>query len=60
MRKTADLLRDELPTGIAQLSRGLVEFRYEPRGPATVVIFYGGHLRAGLSLGEEVFTVDLE
>ncbi|MCX4452340.1 alpha/beta hydrolase [Streptomyces sp. NBC_01728] len=37
------------------MSRGPVEFRYEQRGPATVVVFYGGHMRAGLALGEEVF-----
>lgn len=55
MKTTAHLPHDELPTEIAQLTHGPVEFRYEPRGPATIVVFYGGHLRAGLSLGEEVF-----
>ncbi|WP_406129563.1 alpha/beta fold hydrolase [Streptomyces sp. NBC_00989] len=55
MRAPLGLPFGELPTRVAQLSRGAVEFRYEPRGPATVVVFYGGHMRAGLALGEEVF-----
>ncbi|MEV6542507.1 alpha/beta hydrolase [Streptomyces sp. NPDC051665] len=49
------LTLDELSTQVAQLRRGPVEFRYEPRGAATVVVFHGGHMRAGLTLGEEVF-----
>ncbi|MFI6620623.1 alpha/beta fold hydrolase [Streptomyces sp. NPDC050528] len=46
---------DEHPTEVAELAAGRVEYRLDRRGPATVVVFYGGHLRAGLSLGEEVF-----
>ncbi|MFI5888042.1 alpha/beta fold hydrolase [Streptomyces sp. NPDC051554] len=47
---------DEHPTELAELAAGSVEYRFDRRGPVTVVIFYGGHMRAGLSLGEEVFT----
>lgn len=46
---------DEHPTELAELAAGRVEYRFERRGPNTVVVFYGGHMRAGLSLGEEVF-----
>ncbi|MEV5534134.1 alpha/beta fold hydrolase [Streptomyces prunicolor] len=47
---------DEHPTEVAELAAGRVEYRFDRRGPATVMVLYGGHLRAGLSLGEEVFT----
>ena len=47
---------DEHPTEVAELAAGRVEYRFDRRGPATVMVFYGGHMRAGLSLGEEVFT----
>jgi pimeloyl-ACP methyl ester carboxylesterase len=43
------------PTTIARLAAGLVEYRLERRGDATVVVLHGGHQRAGLALGEEVF-----
>ncbi|MEU0436007.1 alpha/beta hydrolase [Streptomyces sp. NPDC006290] len=46
---------DEQPTVLADLAAGRVEYRFDRRNPATVVVFYGGHMRAGLSLGEEVF-----
>ncbi|GHE57176.1 putative hydrolase YcgS [Streptomyces capitiformicae] len=46
---------DEHPTQIAELADGPVEYRFDRRGPDTVVVFHGGHMRAGLSLGEEVF-----
>ncbi|WP_026179471.1 alpha/beta fold hydrolase [Streptomyces hokutonensis] len=46
---------DEHPTVLAELAAGRVEYRFDRRGPDTVVVFYGGHMRAGLSLGEEVF-----
>jgi pimeloyl-ACP methyl ester carboxylesterase len=42
-------------TALAALPEGLVEYRLEPRGEATVLVFHGGHMRAGLALGEEVF-----
>jgi pimeloyl-ACP methyl ester carboxylesterase len=45
----------ERPTQVADLSRGPVEYRLERRGPRTVLIMHGGHMRASLPLGEEVF-----
>ncbi len=32
-----------------------MEYRLDRRGPRTVVILHGGHIRTGLSWGEEVF-----
>ena len=43
------------PTAIACLPAGQVEYRLDRRGDAVVVVFHGGHMRAGLALGEEVF-----
>jgi pimeloyl-ACP methyl ester carboxylesterase len=43
------------PTAIAHLPSGQVEYRLERRGDPVVVVFHGGHMRAGLALGEEVF-----
>ncbi|MQB01815.1 MAG: alpha/beta hydrolase, partial [Actinobacteria bacterium] len=37
------------------MAAGAVEYRLEQRGEATALIFHGGHMRAGLALGEEVF-----
>jgi pimeloyl-ACP methyl ester carboxylesterase len=45
----------ERPTIVAQLSGGPVEYRFEQRGDAAVLVFHGGHMRAGLPLGERVF-----
>ncbi|MFI9561569.1 hypothetical protein [Nonomuraea endophytica] len=45
----------ERPTAVARLTAGPVEYRLERRGEAAVVILHGGHMRAGLALGEEVF-----
>ena len=47
-----DLVR---PTAVASLSAGQVEYRLDRRDEAVVVVFHGGHVRAGLALGEEVF-----
>lgn len=44
---------EERPTHIAMLPAGPVEYRLEQRGDATVVVFHGGHMRAGLALGED-------
>jgi pimeloyl-ACP methyl ester carboxylesterase len=46
---------DERPTEVAELSHGAVEYRLERRGPRTVLMMHGGHMRASLPLGEEVF-----
>jgi pimeloyl-ACP methyl ester carboxylesterase len=45
----------ERPTTVAHPPVGQVEYRLERRGPAVVLIFHGGHTRAGLALGEDVF-----
>jgi pimeloyl-ACP methyl ester carboxylesterase len=37
------------------LSRGPVEYRLETRGPRVVLMLHGGHMRASLPLGEDVF-----
>lgn len=47
---------DDPATGVVELAQGKVEYRLRRRGRATVIVFYGGHMRAGLALGEEVFT----
>lgn len=43
------------PTAMAHLGAGPVEYRLERRGEAAVLVFHGGHMRAGIALGEEVF-----
>ncbi|MFC5750167.1 alpha/beta fold hydrolase [Actinomadura rugatobispora] len=45
----------ERPTRLVDLSAGPVEYRLEERGPRTVLMLHGGHMRAGIALGEEVF-----
>jgi pimeloyl-ACP methyl ester carboxylesterase len=41
---------------MAYLAPGQVEYRLDRRGAeAIVVVFHGGHVRAGLALGEEVY-----
>ena len=40
---------------VTRLDAGPVEYRLEQRGDLSVVIFHGGHVRAGLALGEEVY-----
>ncbi|MGQ4480127.1 helix-turn-helix domain-containing protein [Streptomyces sp. SAS_276] len=47
---------DEHPTELAELAAGRVEYPFDRRGSVTVVVFYCGHIRAELSLGEDVFT----
>ncbi|MBB5430154.1 alpha/beta fold hydrolase [Nocardiopsis composta] len=43
----------ELPTSTLDLSSGTVEYRLRRGGPDAVVVLHGGHLRAGIALGEE-------
>nr|WP_055501210.1 alpha/beta hydrolase [Nonomuraea pusilla] len=45
----------ERATALARLPAGTVEYRLEGEGSRTVLVFHGGHMRAGLALGEEVF-----
>jgi pimeloyl-ACP methyl ester carboxylesterase len=47
--------QEELATHIGALRHGPVEYRFQRRGPDAVVVCHGGHMRAGLALGEEVF-----
>lgn len=37
------------------LPSGRVEYRYQERGPRTALICHGGHLRASVAVGEDVF-----
>ncbi|GLZ78200.1 putative hydrolase YcgS [Actinorhabdospora filicis] len=46
----------DLPTTVTDLAAGPIEYRFDRHGDETVVIFYGGHMRAGLALGEADFT----
>ncbi|GAA4240327.1 alpha/beta hydrolase [Actinomadura meridiana] len=46
------------PTTVTELSCGPVEYRLERHGPRTVLILHGGHVRASLPLGEEVFVAN--
>ncbi|MFD0902176.1 alpha/beta fold hydrolase [Actinomadura sediminis] len=43
------------PTRLIDLDAGRVEYRLDERGPATVLMLHGGHMRAGIALGERVF-----
>jgi len=43
------------PTRLMGLPAGPVEYRLDERGPDTVLMLHGGHMRAGLPMGEEVF-----
>ncbi|MDF5757509.1 alpha/beta hydrolase [Spongiactinospora sp. TRM90649] len=45
----------ERPTTVVRLPAGPVEYRLEGDGSRTVLVFHGGHMRAGLALGEEVY-----
>jgi pimeloyl-ACP methyl ester carboxylesterase len=46
---------DVVQLQVAHLETGQVEYRLEPGGPATVLMLHGGHLSAGVPLGEDVF-----
>ncbi|WP_440900275.1 alpha/beta fold hydrolase [Actinosynnema sp.] len=46
-------IRVDLPTALARLPGGVVEHRFDRRGDEVVVVLHGGHLRAGLALGED-------
>ncbi|WP_327000394.1 alpha/beta hydrolase [Dactylosporangium sp. NBC_01737] len=43
------------PTAIAHLPTGQMEYRLDRRGDTVVLICHGGHVRAGLAVGEESF-----
>jgi pimeloyl-ACP methyl ester carboxylesterase len=46
----------ERPTTQAVLGSAAIEYRLDPGDGPVVLIFHGGHMRAGLALGEEAFT----
>ncbi|MER7281164.1 alpha/beta hydrolase [Dactylosporangium sp. NPDC000244] len=43
------------PTQVAATAAGPVEYRLERRGEDVLLVMHGGHMRAGLALGEEAF-----
>ncbi|MFI0357441.1 alpha/beta fold hydrolase [Actinomadura sp. 9N407] len=47
--------KTERPTQVMELAAGPVEYRLDERGSRTVLMLHGGHMRAGMPLGEEVF-----
>lgn len=48
-------LAADAPTRLADVNGTQVEYRLTPGTRGTVVVFHGGHLRAGLPLGESAF-----
>ncbi|MFI5937919.1 hypothetical protein [Actinoplanes sp. NPDC051494] len=40
------------PTTTAAFATGVIEYRYERCGSRTLLILHGGHIRAGVALGE--------
>jgi len=53
-RTVVNMLR---PTEIVELRSGAVEYRYERRGPVTILICHGGHLRAAVPVGESALAL---
>jgi pimeloyl-ACP methyl ester carboxylesterase len=45
----------DLTTAMIGLDAGRVEYRLDRRGPACVLLCHGGHVCAGLAVGEELF-----
>ncbi|MFF0740268.1 alpha/beta fold hydrolase [Streptomyces sp. NPDC004111] len=45
----------ERATRMIRLAAGPVEYRLDRRGPRAVLMLHGGHMRAGMPLGEDVF-----
>ncbi|MFC4116957.1 alpha/beta fold hydrolase [Nonomuraea zeae] len=46
----------ERDLALARVGAQTVEYRMHGDGPGTVLVFHGGHMRAQLALGEDVFT----
>lgn len=44
------------PTDSLRLDSDTVEYRFEEVGDRTVLLLHGGHMHAGLAVGEAVFT----
>lgn len=51
----ADMATIARLTTTAALDLGTLEYRFDQRHGPTVVMFHGGHMHAGLALGEETF-----
>jgi hypothetical protein len=49
------MVAEDLTTAMMDLDAGRVEYRLDRRGPACVLVCHGGHVRAGLAVGEELF-----
>jgi len=49
------VLTRDLATALIDLGTGRVEYRLDRRGSACVLLSHGGHMRAGLALGEDLF-----
>jgi pimeloyl-ACP methyl ester carboxylesterase len=47
---------EERDLTLARVGAQTVEYRMHGDGPGTVLVFHGGHMRAQLALGEDVFT----
>ncbi|WP_433604869.1 alpha/beta fold hydrolase [Dactylosporangium sp. CA-139114] len=43
------------PTEVGSTAHGPVEYRLERRGDDVLLVLHGGHMRAGLALGEDAF-----
>src|SRR5688572_13139736 len=43
------------PTTMTELTAGPMEYRLERDGAAAVVVFHGGHVRAGIAMGATRF-----
>ncbi|MFE0678916.1 alpha/beta fold hydrolase [Streptomyces sp. NPDC058867] len=48
-------METERPTAVARLDSGLMEYWLSEGDGPVVLVLHGGHMRAGLPLGEEVF-----
>ncbi|PSK88937.1 pimeloyl-ACP methyl ester carboxylesterase [Murinocardiopsis flavida] len=49
------MLASDLPTTTVFLGAGPIEYRLERRDAPVVVVLHGGHMRAGLPVGEDAF-----
>jgi hypothetical protein len=48
------VVAEDLTTAMMDLDAGPVEYGLDQRGPDCVLLCHGGHMRAGLALGEEL------
>jgi pimeloyl-ACP methyl ester carboxylesterase len=55
MRQEATMSTIQRPTQLCMLESGPIEYRLERRGPDVLLVMHGGHMQAGLALGENAF-----